>query len=120
MKIRCGDLALPSHFFTPFFFCFYDGTGIRIFCASSNRKASGTDAQPGYEISVLFRGLKKLHQRAKSHRYDLGTACQLEKEITFLSDMKLQMDFNESMLVLVDTDNMFIEKERNCYVELGL
>lgn len=70
-------------------FCFYDGTGIRIFCASSNRKASGTDAQPGYEISVLFKELGKLHQRAKSHGYDLGTACQLEKKITFLSDMKL-------------------------------
>lgn len=78
-------------------------------------------AQLGIEDDIL-RGLGMCLQQAKrAHvRTRALLASLLEKEITFLSDMKLYMDFNESMLVLVDTDNMFIDKERNCYVELEL
>ena len=45
--------------------------------------ASGTDAQPGYEVAVLSRGLGKFHQQAFSRRYYLGTACQIVKSNIF-------------------------------------
>lgn len=51
-----------SHFFTPFFFCFYDADVIKIFAQAVIKKASGTDAQREYEISVLLRGLGRIHQ----------------------------------------------------------
>lgn len=43
-----------SHFFTPFFFMPEQKGQATDICDCRDRKASGTDAQPGYEVAVLL------------------------------------------------------------------
>lgn len=54
MKIRCGDLANEPFLHTVLFFMPKQKGQATDICDFRDRKASGTDAQPGYEVAVLL------------------------------------------------------------------
>lgn len=53
MKIRCEELADKPFLHTVLFLCLSRREQATEIHDCNNRKASGTDAQPGYEVAVL-------------------------------------------------------------------
>ena len=54
MKIRCGDLANEPFLHTVLFLCLSIKDRQLIFRIAETEIVSGTDVQPGYEVSVLL------------------------------------------------------------------